>query len=113
MHDDGRFCAKEVSRRKRGTAGERNYEVHQFLLEAHVIQQKSLLRQHDRWIQSIQVWQLEKVEWMGRGVVVAETRGAALHLLLRARELRDRAGINNTGTGGTVFFKVSNAGAAI
>ena len=34
---------------------------------------------------------------MGRGVVVAETRGAALHLLLRARELRDRAGIVTQG----------------
>ena len=90
------FVRKQLAA-ERGGRRERNYAVHQFLLGAHFIEQKSLSCQQDRWFHTTQVWHLERVEWIDRGVIVVETRGAGQHLMLRARELRERARIGTQG----------------
>ena len=59
------FVLKQVAA-ERGEWRERKYEVHQFLVGAHFIEQKSLLYQHDWWILSVQLWHVEKVEGVGR-----------------------------------------------
>ena len=82
---------------EKGERRERKYAVHQFLLEAHFIEQKSLSKQQDRWFHNTRVWHLEWVEWIGQGAIVGETRGEGRHIMLRARELRERAGIATQG----------------
>ena len=67
---------------------ERKYAVHQFLLEAHFMEQKSLSQQQAAWLHSTWVWHLEWREWIGRGAIVGGTRREGQHILLRARELR-------------------------
>ena len=84
------FVRKQLAA-ERGERRERNYAVHQFLFEAHFIEQKSLSKQQDVWFHTTRVWHLEWREWIGRGAIVGETRGEGRHLMLRARELRERA----------------------
>ena len=73
------FVRKQMAAERRERL-ERKYAVHQFLLEAHFTDQKNLSSQQEKWFHTTRVWHLERVEWIGRGAIVAETRGEGQHL---------------------------------
>ena len=58
------FVRKHLAAERRERR-ERKYAVHQFLLEAHFIEQKSLSQQQDTWFHNTWVWHLEWREWIG------------------------------------------------